>query len=449
MKLFKTNIKIASLAFVACLVLQLSGCKIDESINPNNPSLEGALTNATVDDLNNLVVGTEASMRNGLGTYLDDVGAVGREIYRFSGSEPRFTSDLLGAGNAVLDNNTFYTTTPWAARYRTIKNANILISSAGNTGLLTDAQRQAYLGFANTIKAYQLLLVLNLSNENGIRVEVDDPNNIGPVVAKDAALTAIATLLETGFNQLNGAGTVFPFQLSAGFSGFDDPSGFKMFNRALAARVAVYRGQFTEALTFLAGSFLNINGNFNTGVYHVFSGATGDQLNPIFLPLNATGEVRVAQPNFLSDALAAGNASDDRLNKIALRNAPATQSGLTGTHDLAIYQGNTDPITIIRNEELILIYAEAKIRSGASGFADALTAINRIRTAHGLAVYSGLLTEAALTNEMLLQRRYSLFMEGHRWVDMRRYNRLIELPIDRAGDDVWVSFPIPFSENVQ
>jgi hypothetical protein len=47
---------------------------------------------------------------------------------------------------------------------------------------------------------------------------------------------------------------------------------------------------------------------------------------------------------------------------------------------------------------------------------------------------------------MLHQRRYSLFFEGHRWIDMRRYNKLGELPIDRTGDKVHVSFPIPLNE---
>lgn len=442
-----SHIKVLSAAICTCLVLQFSSCEIEDSINPNNPSLEGALSNATVDDLNNLVVGTESSMRNGLGTYLDDVGVVGREIIRFSGSEPRFTSDLLGAGNAILDNNTFYTTTPWSTRYRTVKNANILLSSVENTTLPTEAQKQAYRGFANTIKAYQLLLVANLYNENGIRVDVADPANLGPIVQKAEALTSIATLLETGFTQLNGAGTTFPFELSSGFAGFNNPDGFKRFNRALAARVAVYRGQFAEALTHLNGSFFNLTGDFNTGVYHVYSGAAGDQLNPIYLPLNSTGEVRVAQSSFRADALAAGAANDDRLNKIALRSTPATQSGLTGTHDLAIFQSNVDAIPIIRNEELILIYAEAKIRTGVAGFPDAVIALNRIRQGHGLGIYTGPVNEAALINEMLTQRRYSLFMEGHRWIDIRRYDRLSQLPVDRQGDDVWVSFPLPFSEN--
>jgi hypothetical protein len=46
-----------------------------------------------------------------------------------------------------------------------------------------------------------------------------------------------------------------------------------------------------------------------------------------------------------------------------------------------------------------------------------------------------------------MQRRYSLYAEGHRWIDMRRYDRLDELPTDRPEDDVFVQFPIPLTEN--
>ena len=53
----------------------------------------------------------------------------------------------------------------------------------------------------------------------------------------------------------------------------------------------------------------------------------------------------------------------------------------------------------------------------------------------------------SLITEILRQRRYSLFGEGHRWVDLRRYNRLNELPIDRPDDDVWTKFPRPANED--
>ncbi|WP_347158433.1 RagB/SusD family nutrient uptake outer membrane protein [Pontibacter chitinilyticus] len=424
------------------LVVVLPSCEIDDLPDPNNQTIDTVGENAGIPELNNLVVGTESGMRLALGTYYDDMGVIGREHYRFSSADPRFTSDLLGAGSATLDDNTFYTVNPWLARYQVIRNTIILIHAAENSDpvQVTEEQKQAYLGYAKTIKAHQLLMNLTMTDENGIRVDVEDINNLGPFVDKLTALTAIADLLDEAQAHLQQAGTTFPFPLSSGFAGFDTPETFLKFNRALAARVAIYRENWQEALTVLDQSFLELNTNFKKGVYYVFSNSPGDQLNPAFYPPNASGELRIAHPTFITDA----EAGDDRLSKVSLRETPATQSDLTGAYDVAVYKSNLDPIPLIRNEELILIYAEAKIQTGQ--LQDAVDALNIIRTGHKLRPYSGPLTQEALIDEMLEQRRYSLYFEGHRWIDMRRYNRLDELPIDREGDDVWTSFPIPFSE---
>lgn len=435
-----------TLSILLCLTLIVpSGCELKETVDPNNSSLGGVLNNASVPVLNTIVTGTESGMRLNLEFYLDDVGAVGRDIYRFSTADPRYTSELLGKGSATLDNNAFYTTNPWNAIYRVVKNCNTLIQAVNNTNLPTDAQKQGYLGFTNTIKAYELLLALNLTNTNGIRIDVSDPDNLGPIVDKPNSFAAIATLLENAATQLDAAGATFPFQLSSGFAAFNTPANFKKFNRGLAARVAVYRGNFAGALTDLDQSFMDINGNYNTvknvGAYHIYSTAGGDELNRFFFSVNSTGEVRGAHPGFLAEA----EAGDLRLSKIALRNSPSTLDNLTATHGVALYRSNTDPIPIMRNEELMLIYAESKIRTGV--FADAVVVLNKIRTGNGLPAYAGAITEAALVDEMLKQRRYSLFAEGHRWIDIRRYNRLASLPIDRVGDNVWECFPIPFAEN--
>ncbi|VAV83086.1 hypothetical protein MNBD_BACTEROID02-455, partial [hydrothermal vent metagenome] len=96
------------------------------------------------------------------------------------------------------------------------------------------------------------------------------------------------------------------------------------------------------------------------------------------------------------------------------------------------------------NEELILLFAEANMVTNPT---DAVNALNVIRNAAGLPDYAGALTPNALEDEMLKQRRYSLFGESHRWVDMRRFGRLSELPNDRPGDMVPSTIPIPFDEN--
>ncbi|MFT3933601.1 MAG: RagB/SusD family nutrient uptake outer membrane protein [Chitinophagaceae bacterium] len=427
---------IINFIFLAALSICFSSCKKDYG-NLNSPTVEDFLKNATKDQLNNLVSGTESGMRNVLNFYLDDIGTIGREGYRFSGSEPRYVTDLLGANAATLSSSNFYITQPWAARYRAVKNCNVLIQAATNSTSITAAQKSGYLGFARTIKAYQLLLNLNLTYTNGIRVNVSDPDHLGPFVNYTDGLTAVASLLDSAKTDLT-TGTV-AFTL-AGFAGFSDAAGFLTFNRALAARVAVYQQKWDNALAALNESFFGLNKSFTAGPSHVFSTGSGDQLNPMFIPQNQTGEIRVAHPSFATDI----EANDDRIGKATLRTATASLNGLSSNRDVWVYTSSTAAMPIIRNEELILIYAEANIQK--NNLSDAVTAINIIRNGHNLPNYSGASTQAALTTEMLKQRRYSLFYEGHRWLDMRRYNLLAQLPIDRTGDDVWDKFPLPVSE---
>jgi hypothetical protein len=414
----------------------LSSCKKDYG-NLNNATVEDFLKNASVSDLNNLVSGTESGMRNSLSFYLDDVGIIGREGYRFSNSEPRYVTDLLGANNAVLNNSNFYIANPWAARYRVVKNCNVLLQAAANSTLITDAQRKGYAGFARTIKAYQLLLNLNLTDSNGIRINVANPDNLGPVVTYNEGLAAIRALLDSAKGDFAGAAIAFPL---AGFGSFSDAAGLTRFNRALAARVAVYQQAWQQALDDLDESFFDLNKDLNLGVFHVFGTGSGDQLNPMFIPQNQSGEVRVAHPSFAADI----EQADDRIGKATPRTATASQNGLSSNRDVWVYTSGTAPIAIIHNEELILIYAEASIQ--LNNLDEGGKALDVIRNAHGLADYNGSKTKAALIDEMLKQRRYSLFYEGHRWIDLRRYNRLSELSIDRTGDDVWTQFPLPVTE---
>jgi len=424
-----------SLLVISASTLFIS-CQKDYG-NLNSPTVESFLANSAASSLNNLVTGSESGMRTNMALYLDDVGTIGRENYRFSASEPRYVTDLLGADNAVLSNSNFYITNTWASRYRVVKNCNTLIQAATNSTLITAEQRSGYIGFAQTIKAYQLLLCLNQTDSNGIRIDVSNPESLGPIVGFNPSLDAIQALLDSGKTAL-AAGTVI-FPLSSGFSGFSDAAGLIEFNRALSARVQIYRQDWADALTALNESFFSLAGDFNLGVFSVFGTGSGDQLNPAYIPQKQTGEVRVANPSYAQGILA----GDDRISKATLRPV-ASLNNLSSDRDVWVYTSSTAPMPIIRNEELILIYAEANIQT--NNFTEAVKALNVIRAKHGLSDYSGALTSSALITEMLYERRYSLFFEGHRWIDVRRYNLLNTLPIDRPGDNVWSLFPLPVSE---
>jgi hypothetical protein len=52
-------------------------------------------------------------------------------------------------------------------------------------------------------------------------------------------------------------------------------------------------------------------------------------------------------------------------------------------------------------------------------------------------------------DELLYNKLYSLMFEGaHRWIDARHYGRLDQLPVDREGDEVFPTLPIPTDETL-
>ena len=427
--------------FFLLLLLGLTACEIDEQVDPNGPSINSVLNNATRTQLNLLVSGTEAAMRVGYANYVTATGIIARELYLFN-ADPRNTEDLLGKENLTIDANTFYLTGPYNSRYRVVKNTNILLESLDNTTQVSETEKDGYRGFANTIKAYMLFQVLNMLDQNGIRVDVADPNNLGPFLSKEASFDAIQELLDEAYDQLQGS--EFSFDLSAGFDGFDSPETFAEFNRALAAKVALYDEEYQEALNILPQSFFELRGDIYEGPEHVFSTSSGDILNPLFKNPGQSGDQIIVHPSIIADTFA----NDDRNRKFGLRLNPTSQDDLNGLYETRLYATNVSPISIIRNEELILIYAEASIQVG--NLQDAVEGIDAIREAHGLPPYSGPVTREALIEEMLRQRKYSFWSEGHRMFDLRRYGLLNAnyLPIDRPGDDVFTQFPIPLSEGV-
>ncbi len=414
-------------------------CEFDEQIDPNNPSVNSVLNDATVADLNLLAIGVQAQMREGLEIYVTSSGTIARELYKFD-ADPRNTEDLLGKESSVLDANTFYLTGWYTPFFRTIKTANTLIEAADASTNINDAERNGYKGFANTVIAYQMLRSLAMLGCNGLRVDVADETNLGPFLDENAAYAAIRAKFDEASAQLGNANFLFTF--SSGFAGFDSPATFLELNRGLAARAAIYAGDYAGALAEVNKSFLEPGGSLTIGPKFSFSSGGNDLLNPLFKTPGQSGDQIIVHNGLLADA----EAGDARLSKFGARTNATSQDGLSGTHETRLFPNNVAPVDIIRNEELLLILAEASIQTG--DIATAVNTLNYIRNTHGLPNYSGAQDVPALTNEMLKQRRYSLWGEGHRMFDLRRYDRLNEnfLPIDRPGDDVWDHFPIPQTE---
>ena len=415
----------------------LVSCEVQDGENLNGADTTSISEDISKGELANAVAGVFADMRVRLGTQVDAMSVVGREYWRIQSSDPRWTADLL---TGTLDDNSFYSNNPYAARYATVRDCNLILEGLVNTTAdFTEAEISASRGLVNTLKAHELLMVLNMLYENGIRIDVDDPDNLGAFVGYSETLGLLSDMLATAATDLSAGGSSFPFAIPGGFAGMNSPATFVQFNKALAARIATYQGDYPKTLTLLADSFMDLDGDLNAGAYFTFSLTGADIANPLFFAANSTvANARIAHPTFIADA----EAGDDRLDKAPLRDAALTADNLTGSNDVLVYKSNIDPVGIIRNEELILLYAEANMTINPG---EAETAINVVRNAAGL---DDIAPGAVDVDRILYERRYSLFAEGgHRWIDLRRFGKIGDLPLDRAGDGTVTQFPIPQNEN--
>lgn len=417
--------------------------------DPNNPSIEGVLENASKAQLQNLVTGLEFRHRATTGAN-NIMSTFGREIYPLFASDPRFVNQWVGLGeNADAENDPafFGSAGTYTTPYRAVYQGNVLIQSANNADAITDQERSAYLGVGKTLQAYSYLIPLNTQYTNGIRFDVDEVGNLGPFLSYDDALQAIRDLLDEGLSDLNSAGSSFPFTLTDGFSEFNTPAAFANLNRAIAARAAIYAENWGAAISAVEASapfFELAEGEsvMNKGGYFVY-GDPPDTFNPFYYVPNTTAiQLPMAHPSFVEDA----EDGDMRVeNKIFVRDSQVSLQGLSSIYQDGRFSGTGDPFPFFRNEELILIYAEAKAqRNQGTDIVDAVDAINVIRNTWGLSDFNSL-NQADVIDQILHERRYSLWFEGgHRWVDMRRYDRLDELPTD--GGEIYNNLARPQSE---
>lgn len=446
--------KAMRLTFTLLAALPMVGgaaCTSLEAPDFNNPSIDELQENPTRVTAAAAATGLVIGARENIGEfngYVSLTGILGRESYNLDGADTRYATEMyqgtvLNPGSPALGGNL------WALRYQNIRNANILLNALDqlpDDAVLgfTPAEKEAARGFAKTIQALDFLLVINTRDENGAVIDVDRPvlDPPAPIESKEAVFAHIAALLEEASGHLANGGSTFPFPLSPGFAGFDTPATFLEFNRALLGRVEVYRGNFAAALAALDQSFLSTAAPLDLGVYHSFSGGPGDKtltlVNPTIFAHPSIDDDAEDQPNGEPDARVLR-----KVNQVPPR---APLQGLTS--DLRfdpLYPSPFSPVPIIRNEELILLRAEANI--GLGNVAAAAEDINFIRVNSGGLEERNDLNAGNILDELLDQKRYSLLFEGgHRWIDMRRYGKLGELPLDRPGDVVHAAFEIPIDE---
>jgi starch-binding outer membrane protein, SusD/RagB family len=446
--------KIASLALLLATVG--GACNFDIA-NPNAPEQIG--NNPSRPRVAAAATGLLIIARSDQAAWILKQAIMGREGYRFDTAEPRYVSELI---SGPLDAGSGFGGGQWGLEYRTIKSGYNLLNVIGTASALTGAEQDGVRGFAHTMIAYSFLTVLEAHTEDSIPIDVnrslDQP--LAPFVTNAVAYAHVASLLDSAQTELNAAGSAFPFELGEGFTGFDQPSTFLAFNRALMARLQAYRASqlgctacwdsVLIAITAAAPAFgADTSVSLDKGVYFTYSATLpGDAANPLFQ--DPASAIQVVHP-FVTDSVEkkADSTFDNRyLAKVIDRGSSISSgNGLASDKSWNRYPTPSSSVPIIRNEELVLLRAEANL--GKANNALAATDINAIRVKSGglpeiptLAAQ----TSAVILSQLFKQRFYSLLYEGHRWVDLRRYNRMNTLQPDRVGDSFFTTLPIPNNE---
>jgi starch-binding outer membrane protein, SusD/RagB family len=452
-------------AALSMTALVISGCKDNTATTPQDaPTIEavsGALSRTSLQPLATGVLAQDRSAVVGTFTYLTLAGIMGRDVYRIDTSEPRYVQETLGANP---DPGSFAGGGGFAGFYTAIRAANSLLLAlpSAPTTEVTAAEKAAMAGFLRTIKGLEYMRLIELRDTVGIPIQTDDPAEVTPVRCKEAVLAYIAALLDSANDNFTTAGatTKLPFVLPSGFTShgrdYSVVSNLVRFNRGLKGKVNVLRAinrkapntaaansAITELTAALGGAAAGAVSptTFQFGPYYHFVAAGSEAT------ANPRADAKIGLNPLVRDSVQAGDA---RAAKITTRSNLSGQ-GIATTATCVLCVATTAnqeaPLGILRDEELVLLRAQAYIEVG--NFASATADLNSVRTFYGLAPYAVFTTKAAAINALLYEKRYSLLFEGpQRWVDLREYGRLNStyLRAEVAGDPYNKAFPLPRAE---
>jgi hypothetical protein len=469
------------LAVVAGILVVVGACNFDIT-NSNQPTLDDLLTNPTRSKLSAAATGLFAGARGGIQGLIWRLGSMGREGINLSGNnQPDFIEPFYGP---IVGGGSFGGT-QWLDRYAHIRSANVYIAAVNKTTDLSTQEKAASLGMARTLKALAFMYVIETRGALGAPVDVDQPLSAPPApwANEDAVWAYIVAQLDSAHTSLGAAGSVnFPFPVPPGFdsptSDFGTPAKFDQFNRALAAKANVFRATaqngcggapaacYTAALTALGQSFLDPSpAAYQNAANFDFGTGSGDATNALSDPLNSPVFFALAQNVTDAQFQTGGVLRDQRVIDKVVPVGPGDTlvyggiPEIPGANKFTVFLSNgqsddAHPIPIIKDEELILLRAEANWFGGSK--TTALADIDSVRINSGKLPATALTTgstNAAFVTELLYNRRYSLLWEqGTRWIDARRYG-LIDpdgvtgaIPATSTGGHIPLVMPVPQSE---
>ena len=457
---------LALLASAALLGACNDATGVPDLNNVSAETIAGGLTTATAQLL---VTGMLNQYRNSaIGNFVVFPETMARDALRIDKAETRYLTELIGA--VQPDNGAFTGQGNFGAFFVGIRSANTLIDAAAaatDASGLSAANRQALVGIGQTMKALNEWNVIQFRDSIGMPIDLDHDINTppAPFVCKPLVLAYISALLDSGATALGAGGSSFPVTLPSGYRAVaGTPAGFLKFNRGIKAEVELYRGLsrqagtgaagYNAAIAALSASFMQSSdlsaAGLQAGVYENYSTAAGETQN-------ARVDAALHLNQAVADSILPG---DLRAVKIVKAASPYTIStngaNIATQYDFYQSLGSaslTAPLPILKNEELLLLRAQAAIELG--DLATATTYINFVHTkSGGLPAYPTFTTAAAARSALLYEKRYSLLFEGpQRLVDLRAYGALNSTNFKPGtnnspfpGDIYTTTLPIPINE---
>jgi hypothetical protein len=426
--------------FVFGAIVGLVACNPDLTVpSLNNPVAGGAATRSTI------ITNAQGLLGNARGMSTAGVrfyGMWGRESYGLAPEEPRpYTDAMIGPRDPLSSGaGTFF-------NYGTLVQGRVILDAMENVTGMTEAEKEGVRGWVKTVLAYAYFQTAAAYPEFGAPLEPpENPTDpLGPIATQAELFQRSLSLYDEAAVHLQAAGAAFAFALTPGYAGFNTPPTFLRANRALKARLLKYMGRWQDVLTALQASFIDPNGSMTLGVHHTYLGAP-EAANPYFTVTNDWIHPRIrAEAQRKPD----GTLDNRALSKTRVVSPSVTIFGVTVSEKPVIATATTSPFPWIRNEELLLLRAEANRALG--NLQAALDDVNVVRErSGGLARITSLPTSAALLDEILYNKRYSLLWEGgFTYLDAFQYDKLRELPRALTTHTVFNRLNWPSSECLQ
>lgn len=449
------------------VILIASSCSNILDVQPRQ-SIDAATALTSEDALNAAI--------NGVYDRLQSTNLYGRDLIAI----PEALADNGRATNKSGRLNPEYQNQPnahfivWATAYTAINQLNLILDALPKLTTLSAASKNSFEGQASMLRG---LLYFELARCYGyeplVAVKESDKGSVPIMKTGVLDLSQIERLPRASINEVysfiyadltNAVAKLSTVTLSTSYAN-------KGAANALFSRVALYRGDYANAIKYANDALASGIGSFQIKDNYVQAWRTANHPEAMFQIVYQSNEnvgVNTSLQTTYTTLVELGNTArtggfGDLVPTAALLNAfepgdvrrnlyeRGTAGRGTAEIECTKFFGrsgsvNLDNIPVIRISEMYLNRAEALALTGKES--DALIDVNRIRTRAGLDPKTAL-TGKTLVEEIAAQRRIEFAFEGHRFFDLKRRGQDIvkAAPVQSlAYTDFRFLAPIPLRE---